>query len=600
MDSIYSIDFIKTLAKLFHDYDNCKEQLTPYEFVSKEVLEKDQDCFTERVASICLHMLRHGNFLKEVAKNFFKYYALKPTKRYHVIALLHCVIFIIDMQNYLEICTIFFAHQNEKSLEIVEYFMEEDNLVDVAQAACKIYCNDYVISNILHPLAAKNFCIETLHEELKYQILNSKPKLKPLTEPIGPSLLDRRLFKVPPPPANTPEREVKPFIHRRVPGCVYSGDRKIRRQLGKEYEQNRDNAMQLLEKARKHAFRCAVQGKLVAASIEEPPFKAFKAAKAPVKKEVDVKNNAAFVMRQAAALAKEEQGEIKKLEEIISGGCDTTRTAEFEKELRELNEREKIKEVEKKHLEGLICYEEAILAKKRVQNDNRERTKAFKEERRKMLQEVEAWKEMEQEKIKNIVEKIQSIPVAARKAEEKLLVQRQREVKLIEHEKSIRQRKALEAKQEELDRKAKLIHELRSLHQLRCLQNQAKKEFDPTECPNLGLLCEMSIAELQERLTMVKMEMKKELEERRKAVTEKKERQRRIVKEAKDFVEHVKDCRKKWGKEKSVIKVDLDENEEIAMLRDRLERAREMRLREISSDSCTCIDVCKCEYVFYS
>lgn len=599
MDSIYSIDFIKTLAKHFHDYDHYKEELTPDEYVSKEVLENTSDSFAERMASICLHMLRHGNFLKEVAKNFFKYYTLKPTKKYHAIALLHCVIFITDMQNYLEICSLFINHQNENSLEIVEYFMEEDNLVDVAQAACKIYSNDYVIAYILHPLATKKFCIETLREELKYQILNSKPQPKRLTEPVGPSLLDRRLFKVPPPPANTPQRELKPFTHRKVPACVYSGDRSIRKQLGKEYEQNRENAMQLLEKARNEAFRCAVQGKVTATSLEEPPVKAFKAAKAPVTKEVEVKNNAAFVMRQAAALAKEEEREIKKLEEIISGGCDTSKTAEFEKELRNFDEREKTKEIERKHLEGLLCYEEAILAKKKLLSDNREKTKVFKDERKKLLQEVEAWKAIEQEKLKNLVEKIQLIPVAARKAEEKLLVQKQREVKLFEHEKKVRQREALEAKQAELNRKAKLIEELRSLHQVRRLQAEAKKEFDPTECPNLGLLCQMSIAELQERLTLLKMDMKKELEGRRKAVVEMKERQRKIVREAKDFVEHVKDCKRNWVKEKKVVKVDLEGNEEIVSLRNRLERVREMRFKEVRSGSCTCINVCKCEYVFY-
>lgn len=129
-------------------------------------------------------------------------------------------------------------------------------------------------------------------------------------------------------------------------------------------------------------------------------------------------------------------------------------------------------------------------------------------------------------------------------------------------------------KQTELNRKIDLIKELKALHSVKSLYH---KEFDPTECPNLGLMCEMSIAELQERLGLIKLDLQEELENKRKAVNECRQQRKDLLKSAQEFIE-ISKSERKYEKRGKKQQVKLQETAEIMAMKDKLNELREMRM----------------------
>lgn len=561
----YTISLIKTLVKLYSEYERSKKQLAPDEFVGKKVTGRPGG-ITEWTATKCLHLIRHERFLTKLADHFCSYTDARITNKTYVVVLLYYLIFLLDASNYTETIDIYTKLYCTYCPEIIAFLTVDNNLVNVAQEGCKSFGNDYVLERILQPLVNKKYLLEGLYKEVIEELQKCNTRKDKLTKPVGPSLLERRLIKYPPPPANTPQMEMKPFKHSSVPDLVYVGDAKLRSNLAKSYEENKKNALQLLEQAHKRAFRCAVQEKATAVVVEESKLKAFKASKAPVKKDVQVKTNAATVVRCAAAMAKEEEAEIKNLENITLGGCNAYKIIELENELRYLEEQEKLNEIERKHLEGLLSREEAILARQNLIKQNQDKLTIFKREREEMMQEVEKWRINEEKKLKMMFEKGRAVPLAVRQAGQKLLIKRQRNAKLIDSESKRLLRETIEAREDELRRKAKLIQELRAMHQMQLLQTK-RKEFDPTDCPNFGLLCEMSIAELQERLALLKLEMEEELENRRKYIIKQKEQRRKVVEDAEDFIRYVRNERPKL---QPVPPIKLEVTPEVEALRKRL------------------------------
>ena len=70
-------------------------------------------------------------------------------------------------------------------------------------------------------------------------------------------------------------------------------------------------------------------------------------------------------------------------------------------------------------------------------------------------------------------------------------------------------------------KKEELIRQIRELEKVPIQRTQG---FDPTECGNHGLMIEMSVAELRERLELNKAKLQQEIEFKRDTNLAKKER----------------------------------------------------------------------------
>ncbi|GJQ67521.1 hypothetical protein Trydic_g8333 [Trypoxylus dichotomus] len=280
-------------------------------------------------------------------------------------------------------------------------------------------------------------------------------------------------------------------------------------------------------------------------------------------------------MREAAALVRCRENEIKKLQELLSGAFDSSKIGAIEEEFRKARQQQNLQDIERKHLEGLLTFEEAQLAKKRVLQVNKENMEKIKKEREQLMQELFDWKTMEREKIKKLVEKSHCIEKSAKEAEQKLLEEKQARAKLIDYESKKLLQEIHRRREEELADKVKLIQELKTLHQL--YSSNAKlsnKQFDPTDCPSFGFLCEMSIAELRERLNILKAEMQEELEERKKLIAEERKRKGHLIENMKEFISQSRTSNCKSVKT-TLTSIKMEETAEILALRAKLQQAKQ-------------------------
>lgn len=568
---------IGVLTKLLQQYEKLKQDLTPTEFVEIKRAEKS---LTNDTAKEFLVLGRHYVFLEQVTKDFVDFYKVRRYSKMFIMVLIYTIVFRLKEDEYEHWFSVLTKWNDSNLMMLLQYFSDEGNLTQVTMAGCRVFCDSYVITEIIRPLINRIKFMKRLYDDLVLS-LSTKSNRSSVSAK-GPTLLYRRRQN-PPPPVNTPV-ETQYFKSRKVPYEAYYEKDIIQRKLQKRFEKNRKHATELYQLAKQEAFACSViKAPVNSKETDTPKPVFFKPKKPPPKRDVDIKTNAATIMREAARLARKEEQEIQKLESLMQGGRDDYKISALEADVRKAIEDERIKDIERKHLLGQLTYEEAILAKKKQLKENKEKGVQFKEERNKLLAEIEKWRQDEQEKIKSYIEMSQSSDKNAKEAHERLLEKRQRSAKLFkdEHRKLLNQ--AFCQKQEELKQKVKLIQELRALQQVKNLQVYTK-EFDPTETQNLGLLCEMSIAELQERLGLLKLEMQQLLEEKHRKVIDMKEKKTKLLEEAKDFIASAK-LQSKISLQPIVspVKSNIEsiESTDITELRKKLQRAREKRLADV-------------------
>lgn len=556
------------LVQLIREYYR-KDGVTKNEFIAEKVSEQPQipeDCIENFVV-----LITHEKFLKALANEITCYYHLKSYKEERIVTFIFFIIFVSFREYSKELFVLIKNIECVSKRKIMKYFLNESNLITAALCGCKFYEDQYVLNYIINPILNKSGLLKTVEEEFVREE-ESKRVAKPLTVPDHMMVLQKRNPSLTV-PLNTPaEYNVTNFQAGNIPKTLYFSNC-VSHKLAGEYEKNKVRAKKLLEQAKNlQANYC----KSIKREIEIKPNKPeiFKAKKAPLVNNVEIKGNIAAVLREAKICIKEQEEEIKNIESIVKGGTTLEKFKELEDNSKILEREQFLQDIEKKHLLGLLTFEEAILAKKKLFECNKERFKEFMNERQELLAQLQAWKEKEQEKIKSLVKKAQEITRGAKNSEQKLKEDKKVCADMVKKETRHLLQKAYEKQQDELLKRMKLIEEIRTLHQFRRL-HQTGKEFDPSECPNFGLLCEMSISELQDSLSLMKMKMKEQLEQKRKCIRQHKEERRQMFENVKHFI-----AQTRMSKPKSVpirptklerTSPDLDK------LRSQLEYVRELR-----------------------
>lgn len=554
---------LKTLVKLLSDFKN-SNNATPVDFVESALEER---CIAQDEGQHFLHLAKHEPFLEKIADNFLNRYKLRRVSKINIEVLLYFIIFALNQTNDRIILNVDMFYINR----LLIYLIDEDNHLLFTKIACKLFENNYVLEQIMYPLLNKS---EQIQEILERNEDEESKRIfrRNVTIPKEFNCF-KRVYKRPPaPPVNTPERSRRP--KNKLPKFNEFADPTLPRKLEEQFEKNRERARHLLEQAQKVPYR------LVELKRRKSPSplktKLFKANKIPPKKQVEIKGNLTSTLREGSRLIKEQENEIKKIDEIIKGGSNAAAMEQMEMEMRRKEQQKEIEDIERKRLQCLITYEEAILAKRRLLSQNKEKMRKSKEAKRELQKKIEQWRKEEREKIKAFVEKSHKIKEDAKESEKKLQEERHEQVRMQQYETKQLLRKAYEEQKQELARKVKLIEEIRTLHQIRT--NMNVKQFDPTDCPNFGLLCQMSIAELQERVALVKIEMKEQLEEKRKRVLRRKEQQQEMLDNVKNFITQTRLMPKM---EPLPIRiVNLEESSDLNELRRQLEEKRNLRMKQ--------------------
>lgn len=564
----YSVDNIKQTVKLLKEYESQKV-LCASEFIdSKNFADKFKD-----VSALVICMIKHQFFFDKLLEHFWEQNQLKKTNKWTLEILLYLLIFVFSEEKYDEIKCAFLNIQYKFPLKIVQFLLLEENLMLCARIGCKYFDKDYVLANVLHPLLNNEKLLVSLERDLLYE-LNERTAVMPkrITVPVTPNVFRKKTLQTP-----VDSQASKCNFHAKEVPNFRKQNEKMQASLIETKKKNWDKAKKLLEEAQTYAFKCASSMKKEVKSDETENY-AFKSKKAPnFKTNIPIKKTNACLMREAAVLVKNRENELNKLQNLLTGAFDDSKLELIEEEFRKCREQQNLQDIERKHLQGLLTFEEAQLAKKKLLRINQEKMEKFKEDRVTIMQEIFDWKEREREKIKGLVQKCHDIEKSAKEAEKRLKEEKQCRAKLIDYESKTIANELHQRREQELMEKANLIKELRALHQLRTLNT---KEFDPTECPNFGLLCEMSIAELRERLNIIKIEMQEELEERKRMIAEERNRKDQLLDSIKEFISQSRVCTVKAERN---VPLKMEEPPDILCLREKLQQAREMNAEKYSN-----------------
>ena len=187
----------------------------------------------------------------------------------------------------------------------------------------------------------------------------------------------------------------------------------------------------------------------------------------------------------------------KRVREMAMGLKDASEFNRWKTEMNEKDEIERLEHIQRKKIEMELAREQAILAREMNEQENRHLVNKMRIESDKRNDEIEVNIEKELDKKKDVI----ALVHANRDAAANEVQAKKDDNKAIRDEVHRDLQEALKKRQDEmaveLAKRTELIRQIRELEKIPI---QRTKGFDPTEASGLGLMDEMSIAELRERL----------------------------------------------------------------------------------------------------
>ncbi|KAK1946761.1 Cilia- and flagella-associated protein 99 [Phytophthora citrophthora] len=245
----------------------------------------------------------------------------------------------------------------------------------------------------------------------------------------------------------------------------------------------------------------------------------------------EVKLTTAAILREDALHKRKKDREAALIRDYESGLRDPLEFYRWQTNMQQQDEANWRHEVETRRLEMVQAQYDAIEAAKQAKLENREVALEMKERARDRAAEREQEENELLAKYRNLTEEVKRVrDTAPREAEAQVREEnaRQRDA-LQEFLAAERERKAQEDAKEQAARED-LIRQIRALDRV---HREHVAVFDPTETAQLGLLQEMSLAELRERLRVRHEEQKRWEESRRETIlTDKQEKNADLLEKA--------------------------------------------------------------------
>ncbi|XP_076833727.1 cilia- and flagella-associated protein 99 isoform X3 [Brachyhypopomus gauderio] len=246
-----------------------------------------------------------------------------------------------------------------------------------------------------------------------------------------------------------------------------------------------------------------------------------------------IRLNTTAILREGALYNRQMEEELNRLEQLAQGASEPSSFLRWQKEMKEKDLQEQLALVERRRLEGRLSYEEALLARQRVLELNQHKAQLKKEETAQLLRRYAEKRLHEEEGMKELVKQVADGHKHSRAAKVKLQEMKRRIVKEVSEHSQDLLRRALEEAQAELSRKFDLIRQIRAIESVPLVRF---KSVDDTETGGHELLCEMSLAELQERLARLREEDRRQEEKRRLRILEEKRNKEQLLLEQLDTI----------------------------------------------------------------
>lgn len=487
---------------------------------TKTDLGESDESFLTEVFSGCV---QYTNILKVVVDAFYADIgktSLHVDKNVYTV-LVYLALYRLDELGIAHFRKFVMSHEANKMHKFLSFVFNESNITTwMKDEWCKHYEHSYVQTHLISPLLRWLPELNGLITDLRDKLANKqKPrKSKAATEPKPFNLTKPRPRSVP-----MPEKIPKLKKSRQVPQTTYHAPveedvmAKIREENRKRAEEEflrssaRQPACASAEKSDKTKRRMR---QITEEENSKLQFNKPKAQEAPSTTggNIPIKLNAATIMREGVLFHKKEKEELKRLSEYEKGGRDATEFLRWQESARKKDLEDRLAEIEKRRLEGKLSYEEAILARQTMIKQNQQRVMEIKQETQEMMQKHLERKSKEDEEMRKLVEQTTMEHENTKEARRKLQEYNQKLVQEVSKESQELMRKALEEAEEEMRQRVALIAKIRAIESVPVIRF---KHVDLTETSGAGLLSEMSVAELRERLALLKIAEKEAEEEKR-------------------------------------------------------------------------------------
>uniref|UniRef100_A0A672ZN82 Cilia and flagella associated protein 99 n=1 Tax=Sphaeramia orbicularis TaxID=375764 RepID=A0A672ZN82_9TELE len=304
-----------------------------------------------------------------------------------------------------------------------------------------------------------------------------------------------------------------------------------------------------------------------------------------------VKLNSAAILRQGAIFDRQVEEELQRVECLVQGAQEPSSFLQWQKEMREKDKLEELAKIERRRLEGRISYEEAAMARTRIMECNQKAAKLKKEETAEIMRRYAEKRLKEEKEMRDLVQQVAEGHKNSKFAKEKIQALKRSIVKEVSEQSQELLRQALEEAQAELSRRFEIIREI---HALESVPHIRHKYFDDTETAGHELLGEMSLAELRERLGLLKEAQQMEQQEKWEHIQEEKHNKEQLLLQQLDTINlHRKALAQaaasRSGQSKLASLQTVTQDETVLALQKKLEEKQQerQRLKQIRNNKAT-------------
>jgi hypothetical protein len=239
----------------------------------------------------------------------------------------------------------------------------------------------------------------------------------------------------------------------------------------------------------------------------------------PSKQAAEVNMNTASILREDHLLMKKQETEMGILKEYEGDLRDCSAFYEWQFDMRKKDQLEELQRIEQRKIEMKMAREDAIEAKEALLAKNKHQALVQKE-KAKLAMDILAGEEVQDLQSKRmLVEDVRDERDNPRLAEAEVQKARRAYAEELRKQKEVDLERVAKEKAYEMGKKKDLIRQIRALERVSVVRPIA---FDPSEPPRHGVLEEMSLVELRERLSMEKARRAREVEVKRLNIIEEK------------------------------------------------------------------------------
>nr|XP_019567061.1 PREDICTED: cilia- and flagella-associated protein 99 isoform X3 [Rhinolophus sinicus] len=446
-------------------------------------------------------------------------------------------------------CNIVKSQPADKMHKFLRFFFNPLNLCSwIKDEWSLVYETAHVQENWTDPLMRWQPEVQELIDQLERVLTNQLPLSKTKAKVTEPKQFNLTV----PRPRAIPVPEPVPVMAkpRPVPRTAYQSP-KEKQVLEVTKRCNRRKAEELLLRANLGEMRCAMpreapaQGSKKALRLQSPPriCKTLQLLFCRPNDDIPIKLNTAAILRERALYQRQVERELQRVDKLVDGARDFSAFLEWQRKMQAKDHQEQQAAGECRRLQGKLSHEEAILARQRLLQENKQKADRKKDEQMAKLTQQCAERRLQEERsMKELVEQVMEGHRNTQVAQMKLLKGRRQAVQEVREEsRELLQRRAQEAREEQT-RRCELISQLRALE---TQPTHKGKLVDLTQIPGYGLEGEMSIVELRERLARLKEAQKREEEEKRDQIIQGK---RAKSQELQNTLEQISLCRSAMGR----------------------------------------------------